>query len=77
MREVLKDTTLTELSRTSSYFVYHILHSVPRKSNPSSTMDSDQYLVKVVVNSRNANFETFMNTLLTSSGNHVQLSVQL
>jgi hypothetical protein len=75
MREVLDDTTLTEINRNSSYFAYHILHSVPRKSNPTGMMDSDQYLVKIVVSARNTNFETYLNTLLLSSGNHVQLQV--
>lgn len=73
MREVLNDTTLSELNRGSKYFVYHILHSVPRKSNPTGMMDSDQYLVKVITNGRNNDFEDFFNTLLSSAGNHVQL----
>jgi hypothetical protein len=77
MREVLDDTTLSDLSRSTRYFAYYILHSVPRTSNPSGMMDADQYLVKVVVSARNANFETYINTLLTSAGNHVQLKVQL
>lgn len=77
MREVLDDTTLTELDRSSKYVVYHILHSVPRKSNPTGMMDADQYLVKVVVDSRDADFESYIDALLASSGNHVQLQVQL
>lgn len=77
LRQVLDDTTLTELSRSSKYFAYHILHSVPRKSNPTGMMDADQYLVKVVVDARDADFEAFMNALLLSSNNHVQLQVQL
>jgi hypothetical protein len=77
MREVLDDTTLTDLARGTRYFAYHILHSIPRSGNPSGMMDADQYLVKVVVSARNSNFETWMNTLLTSAGNHVQLAVQL
>ncbi len=77
MREVLDDTTLSDLSRSTRYFAYHILHSVPRTSNPSGMMDADQYLVKVVVSARSTPFETYMNTLLTSAGNHVQLAVQL
>ncbi len=75
MREVLNDTTLSEINRGSKYYAYHILHSVPRKSNPTGMMDSDQYLVKVVVSARNSAFETFFNGLLTSAGNHVQLQV--
>jgi hypothetical protein len=89
MREVLNDTTLSyldangnvvagELTRGSKYFVYHILHSVPRKANPTGVMDNDQYLVKVVVSARTGNaakFETWMNTLLTSAGSEIQLQV--
>lgn len=72
LREVLDDTTLAELSRTTRYYVYHILHSVPRKSNPTGTMDADQYLVKIVVSSRSSNFETYVQALLTSAGSDVR-----
>lgn len=82
MREVMGDTVLgqgnggnPEIVRGNSYYVYHILHSVPRKSNPTGTMDNDQYLVKVVANARNTNFETYINGLLTSANNAVQLQV--
>lgn len=81
MREILDNTALTEIPRDAKYVVYHILHSVPRKSNPTGTMDSDQYLVKVVLtetgyaNANTAKFETWMNALLTSALNDVQLEV--
>lgn len=76
MREILGDTSLSEINRSgANYFVYHILHSVPRKSNPSGVMDSDQYLVKIITTSRNADFETFINTLLASANTGVQLEV--
>ncbi len=48
LREVLGDTILSDIGRTSKYSALYILHSVPRKSNPSGMMDSDQYLVKLV-----------------------------
>lgn len=70
MREVLNDQTFTELSRTTRYYVYHILHSVPRKSNPSGTMDSDQYLIKIVTPARNTDFETGFLKLLNTAGNY-------
>lgn len=81
MREVLKDTVLSyidgngsvvngELNRSSKYYVYHILHSVPRKSNPTGTMDNDQYLVKVVTPSRNASFEVGFLKFLNNGGNY-------
>jgi len=70
LREVLDDTTFTELSRSSKYFVYHILHSVPRKSNPSGMMDADQYLIKIVTPARNADFEVGFLKLLNTAGNY-------
>lgn len=77
LREVLHNTTLTELSRSSKYYVYHILHSVPRKSNPSGTMDSDQYLVKVVATARDANFESYIGALLANANSDVEFEVVL
>ena len=81
MREVMDNTTLDEITRTDRYHVYHILHSVPRKSNPTGIMDNDQYLIKIVLSDAgyadaNTNlFEIWMNAWLLSSGNHVQLEV--
>lgn len=77
MRDILGDTVLSEIDRTAKYYVYHILHSVPRKSNPSGMMDSDQYLIKVVAESRNSDFETYFDALLTAAGNDVQLEEKL
>ena len=83
MREVMQDTVLgtsnsggPEIARASKYFVYYLLHSVPRKSNPDGTFDNDQYLIKIVANARDtANFEAWWNTFLTSAGSAVQLRV--
>lgn len=77
MREILGDTTFDQVDRNSKYYVYHILHSVPRKSNPSGTLDNDQYLIKIVVDSRSTAFENAIDAYLTAANNHVQLSVQL
>ena len=82
MREVMLDTVLgssgaggPEIARGGSYVVYHILHSIPRKSNPSGTFDNDQYLIKVVADERDANFETWMDDWLASANTGVQLEV--
>jgi hypothetical protein len=77
MREILSDTSLTDLNRNTKYVTYHILHSVPRSSNPSGVFDSDQYLIKIVVSARSSLFEAYMNALLTSAGSAVQLEVLL
>lgn len=81
MREVTLDTVLSssggtpEIARAGSYVVYHILHSIPRKSNPSGTFDNDQYLVKIVATRRDNVFETWINKFLISANNAVQLEV--
>lgn len=75
MREVLADTTFAAdgISRSSRYGAYYILHSVPRKSNPSGTLDADQYLIKIAVNGPNATFANFMNAWLAAGGSEVSL----
>lgn len=77
MREILDDTTMscgaTDIAPNAKYYTYNILHSIPRKSNPSGTMDNDQYLIKIVVDARHAQFEAWMDAYLASAGNHVQL----
>lgn len=73
MREVLDETAFLGITRSTKYYCYHLLHSVPRKSNPTGTMDNDQYLVKIVTPSRTTAFETWINKLLTSANNNVQL----
>jgi hypothetical protein len=82
MREVTLDTVLgtsnaggPEIARNGSYVVYHILHSIPRKSNPSGTFDNDQYLIKVVANAADTDFETWMNDWLASANTGVQLEI--
>lgn len=75
LREVLGDTSLSELEKGAKFVVYHILHSVPRKSNPSGLFDNDQYLIKVVAKAEDTVFEAYLNTLLLSSGNNVQLEI--
>lgn len=75
IREVLDNTSQTDIDRNGKYYVYHILHSVPRKSNPSGMLDNDQYLIKIVTTARNVAFEGWMNAYLTSANNGVQLKV--
>lgn len=69
LSEVLGDTTMTELSRSSKYYTYNLVHSIPRKSNPSGMLDADQYHVKVVTASRDADFEDWISDLMVSAGN--------
>ena len=96
MREVMNDTTLgtsggggPEIVRGTKYSVYYLLHSIPRKNNPSGLYDQDQYLVKIVVPWFTSNttitpaatvtnmtvFQTWWNTWLTSAQSGVTLQV--
>jgi hypothetical protein len=75
MREVLGDTSLTSIDRNGKYFVYTILHSVPRKSNPSGIFDNDQYALRIVTTARIASLEAWMNAYLSNANNAVQLEV--
>jgi hypothetical protein len=92
LREVMNDTTLgtsnsggPEIVRGNRYSVYYLLHSIPRKNNPTGVFDNDQYLVKIVVpsyttaagatlTSLNA-FQTWWNTWLASAQAGVALQV--
>lgn len=77
LREVLDYNPFTEITRGNKYVVYNILHSVPRKANPTGMMDNDQYLVRIVTASRNATFESIFTNLLTSANNYdVTLKLQ-
>lgn len=77
MREVLDDTVATcatsDIPMDTKYVVYHILHSVPRKANSDGMLDNDQYLIKIVCEERDSDFEAWMNAWIASAGNHVQL----
>jgi len=92
LREVLNDTVLgtsnaggPEITRGTKYSVYYLLHSIPRKNNPTGVFDNDQYLVKIVVPSYTGSaaasitnmttFQTWWNTWLTSAGTGVVLQV--
>lgn len=75
MREILGDTSLDTIERDEKYFVYHILHSIPRANNPSGTFDADQYLIKIVTNNRSSDFENFFQEFFESANNPITLEV--
>ena len=67
MREIL-DEVAFNVDRTASYNLYHLLHSVPRKSNPSGTMDNDQYLITIAVLSTDTTTNTTVDDMLVELG---------
>jgi hypothetical protein len=74
MREILNEVAFN-VDRTASYNLYHLLHSVPRKSNPSGTMDNDQYLISIAVDSTDATTNARIDDLLVDLGKAAGLFV--
>ncbi len=74
-RETKDQTFNTDVDRTAKYKVLNILHSVPRKSNPSGTFDNDQYLIRILFKST-FNYSaliTWLNAYLTSANSGIQV----
>jgi len=74
-RETKDQTFITDVDRTAKYKVLNILHSVPRKSNPSGTFDNDQYLIRILFKSTfdNSALITWLNAYLTSANSGIQV----
>jgi len=74
-RETKDQTFNTDVDRTAKYKVLNILHSVPRKSNPSGTFDNDQYLIRILFKStfNNSALITWLNAYLTSANSGIQV----
>jgi hypothetical protein len=84
LREVLdygvaNPAITNELSRSGKYLIYNLLHSVPRKANPSGMMDNDQYLIRIYVpvtstvtaaRSTMSAFETNIDNWMTTAYNY-------
>jgi hypothetical protein len=64
------DFVHTAVSRTGLYDSYYILHSMPRRYNPTGVYDNDQYLLQISVpeNTDMADFESWI-TSYTASAN--------
>lgn len=74
-RETKDQTFNTDVDRTAKYKVLNILHSVPRKSNPSGTFDNDQYLIRILFKSifDNSALITWLDAYLTSANSGIQV----
>lgn len=61
IREITQgDALLNAVNRFRTYTRYVIRHNIPRKQNPTSTYDNDQYDLHIITDSTNAAFEAFM-----------------
>lgn len=74
-RETKDQTFNTDVDRTAKYKVLNILHSVPRKSNPSGTFDNDQYLIRILFKStfNISALIIWLDAYLTSANSGVQV----
>lgn len=76
LREITQGYDVSNaVGRNALYTSYYIKHTVPRYNNPSGTFDNDQYLIKIPVDARDANFEAFMAAWLAGANNPVTLEV--
>lgn len=76
IREITQGYDITNaIDRTGSYTRYYIQHSVPRFNNPTSTFDNDQYLLEIITDGENTQFQNFVTAWLNASqtGNCVLL----
>jgi hypothetical protein len=63
IREITQGNQIVNaIDRQALYYKVHILHSVPRFNNPSSTFDNDQYLLEVIFTDATAG-TTFWNAV--------------
>lgn len=67
IREITQGYSVFDyINRNSLYTRYYILHSVPRYNNPTSTFDTDQYLLQIITDGTEAAFEAFMSSWLSN-----------
>jgi hypothetical protein len=69
LREVTQGYDITNLiDRNAQYHRYFIAHNVPRRNNPTSVHDNDQYLLEIVVPAKDPAFESFIQLWLGNCG---------
>ena len=79
IREVTQgDQVVSLITRTNQYYSYFIRHSVPRKDNPTSQLDNDQYVIQIVTTMQTTavaeTFVTDFNAWLLAGGSMVVFS---
>lgn len=68
IREITQGNAMFIINRSSSYYRYYLLHSVPRFNNPTGVFDNDQYLLEIVTSAPVPALETFISTWLDGCG---------
>jgi len=69
IREITNGTDVFDaINKNNTYTRYYIQHNVPRFNNPTGTFDNDQYLLEIVTDGRNTDFEDFVTAWLENAG---------
>lgn len=78
IREITQGYSVFDyIDRNALYTRYYILHSVPRYNNPTSTFDTDQYLLQIITDGTEAAFETFVSTWLENCAGTCSTDVEV
>ena len=76
IREVTQgNQILNNIDRNGFYTRYYLQHSVPRFNNPTGTFDNDQYLLEVITDGTDTDFEDFVADWTSNCGQCVDLEV--
>jgi len=67
IREITQgDNVFNVINRSTRYYRYYLLHSVPRFNNPTGVFDNDRYMLEIITNGRSTSFEQTVNAWLTA-----------
>ena len=76
IREITQGNQLLNvIDRQSFYTRYYLQHSVPRFNNPTGTFDNDQYLLEIITDGVDLDFEKFVDEWTDSCGQCVQIEI--
>jgi hypothetical protein len=69
IREITQGYSVFDyINRNNLYYRYYLLHNVPRFNNPTSTFDNDQYLLEIITDGIENDFQNFVDTWLSNCG---------
>jgi len=76
IREITQgDNVFNVINRSTRYFRYYLLHSVPRFNNPTGVFDNDRYMLEIITNARSTSFEQTVNAWLEACAQCPELEV--
>lgn len=75
LREAFGFNPTDDITRSAKLYCYTIVHNIPVRVNGNSQMESQQFAYDIIVSSRNANFEAFINKYLENANQDVALEV--